>query len=308
MIKTDKILITGASGIVGKNLVKMLRDKGFDNLLTPSHDECDFESYINTFNYFGMFEPDYVINLAALVGGIEYNMSHQSDMLFKNIMINMNVITIADMFNVKKLMTVGSSCMYPQWSTKTKETDLLAGKPESTNEGYALAKIAAVKYCDYLREKKSRDFISIIPCNIYGDLDKSSLEKNHAVSAIMKKVHIAKITGAPMVTIFGTGKPVREFVHVKDVCSAILFLIENYSQSGAVNVGTNESVSIYKLTEIICESVGYIGVIKNDLSKPDGSMIKIMDNTKLRELGWSYSVSLKDGLKSMYENYLEDFE
>ncbi len=301
----DTILITGASGMVGRRLVEIMSEEGYHVLLLPTSGLLDLSNQSDVGRFFVNNKIDAVIHLAALVKGIEYNREYPASMLSVNMSMNTNIINNCNWHGIKKLLFVGSSCMYPVDCPKPiKEESLLTGALEETNEGYALSKIVGVKLCDYYRKQDEDNFISIIPCNIYGTVSNEPLNKNHVISALIKKIHTAKLRGDKEIEIWGSGSPLREFIHVDDVCSAILFMMKNYNEAGGINIGTGQHISILDLTKLIMKIIEYDGSIMYDCSKPDGMLEKYLDVSKAIALGWTAKIELEEGLRRTYVDYL----
>jgi len=305
MKKDSKILITGATGMVGKNLVKRLKDLGYKNLLTPPSSSTDLIDVESVYFLFERYKIDYVFHLAAKVGGIAANIESPADFLYDNLMISSNIINAAKKFKVKKLINLGSSCIYPtNCKQPMKESDLMSGKLEPTNECYALAKIVSLKLCQAYNKQNNTNFISLMPPNMYGPHDHFNSKKSHVISALLTKFHNAKVANKKSVTLWGTGTARREFLFVDDVVDALIFFMQNYDANEdvpVINVGTNEDVSIKELAELIKEIVGYEGKITWDKTKPDGMKKKLMDSTIANELEWCAKIRLREGLKKTYK-------
>jgi GDP-L-fucose synthase len=304
----SKILILGSSGMVGKTLCSKLRNSNFTNLLTPRSanlDLCDGEA---TEDYIDLVKPDYVFMLAAKVGGIMANIAQPATFGYDNAAMSLNVINACKEANVKKMLFVGSSCVYPRECPQPmKEEYLLTGAVEPTNEMYALSKIMALKLCEAYNKQYGCNFISCMPCNIYGENDNFDLKTSHVMSALIKKFHDAKIDGDKSVTVFGTGKACREFIHVQDAADALLFLMNSYNQPGHINVGIGSDISIYELAHLIKTIVGFDGEIIFDTSRPDGMPRKVLDVTKINKLGWFAEITLVEGIKRTYNWYLKEY-
>jgi len=298
-----KLLITGAYGMVGSRLKELITDY---KLLTPDKNELDITNQHKVWDYFCRNSIDYVVHLAGLVGGIQYNIKYPANMLAANASMAINIINTCHYWKPKKLIFVGSCCMYPVKQGLITESDILTGPPEKTNEAYAIAKILGVKLCEYYNRQYEDPFISIIPCNVYGKVNNEPLEKNHAISAVMKKIHVAKKRDDKEIEIFGTGTPTREYIHRDDLCKAIIFLLDKYNDPEPINVGSGEFVTINYLTEMIMKVVGYKGKIIRDTSKDDGSPYKCIDSSKIRSLGWYPKIGLEEGLKKAYADYIND--
>ncbi len=305
MNKKSKIYIAGHRGMVGSAIHRKLLGMGFTNIITRTSSELDLRVQEPVNEFFEMERPDYVFLAAAKVGGIWANQSFPADFIYQNIVVQCNVIHSAYATGVKKLLFLGSSCIYPKLAPQPmKEEYLLTGLLEQTNEPYAIAKIAGIKMCDAYRAQYGCNFISVMPTNLYGPNDNYDLQNAHVLPTLIRKFHEAKQNGDPAVTIWGTGTPMREFLHADDLADACCFLMENYNQDGLVNIGTGEDVTITQLALLIKEVVGYEGDLIYDASKPDGTPRKLMDVSKLTNLGWKYSIELKDGLKQVYADYL----
>jgi GDP-L-fucose synthase len=304
MKKQDKIYIAGHRGMVGSAIKRHLEIEGFTNLIYRSSNELDLRQQQAVYNFFEKERPDYVFMAAAKVGGIFANNTYRADFLYENLMIESNIVYSAWKSEVKKLMFLGSSCIYPKMAPQPlKEEYLLTGLLEQTNEPYAIAKIAGIKLCDAFRAQYGCNFISAMPTNLFGPNDNYDLNNSHVLPALIRKFHEAKIGEKPFVVIWGTGEPKREFLHVDDVADACLFLMKNYNDSGLVNIGMGTDLSILDLAHLIAKIVDYKGEIQRDLSKPDGTPRKLMDVSKINKLGWKYKIQLEDGIKSVYEEY-----
>ena len=304
MNKKSKIYIAGHRGMVGSAIHRKLLGMGFTNIITRTSSELDLRVQEPVNEFFETERPDYVFLAAAKVGGIWANQSYPADFIYQNIVVQSNVIHSAYATGVKKLLFLGSSCIYPKLAPQPmKEEYLLTGLLEHTNEPYAIAKIAGIKMCDAYRAQYGCNFISVMPTNLYGPNDNYDLQNAHVLPTLIRKFHEAKQNGDPAVTIWGTGTPMREFLHADDLADACCFLMENYNQDGLVNIGTGEDVTITQLALLIKEVVGYEGDLIYDASKPDGTPRKLMDVSKLTNLGWKYSIELKEGLKQVYNDY-----
>jgi GDP-L-fucose synthase len=304
MNKDSRIFIAGHRGMVGSAIHRKLLSEGFTSVMVRTSSELDLRVQEPVNEFFETERIDYVFLAAAKVGGIMANNTCRADFLYENLMIQSNVIHSAYATGVKKLMFLGSSCIYPKLAPQPmKEEYLLTGLLESTNEPYAIAKIAGIKMCDAYRSQYGCNFISVMPTNLYGPNDNYDLQNAHVLPTLIRKFHEAKQNGDPAVTIWGTGTPKREFLHADDLASACFFLMENYNEEGLVNIGTGEDVTITELAMLIKEVVGYEGSLVYDHTKPDGTPRKLMDVSKLTQLGWKYSIELKDGLKRVYNDY-----
>ena len=304
MTSSDKIYIAGHKGMVGSAIHRNLIKKNFTNFLLKSSSEVDLRNQQAVNDLFATEQPDYVFLAAAKVGGIHANNLYGAEFLYNNLMIQNNVIHAAWQHGVKKLLFLGSSCIYPKLAPQPlKESYLLTGPLEPTNEAYAIAKIAGIKMCDYYRKQYGCNFISAMPANLYGPNDSYDLQNSHVLPALLRKFHEAKMSNAPTVTVWGTGKPLREFLHVDDLAAACIYLMETYNDEGFINVGTGEDISINSLAKMISDIVGYTGKIAFDASMPDGTMRKLLDVTKLSALGWNYSIPLEEGIRLVYEEF-----
>ncbi len=302
MKKDSKIYIAGHRGMVGSAIHRQLLQKGFTNFLTRTSSQLDLRNQQAVNDFFDQEKPDYVFLAAAKVGGILANNTFRGEFLYDNLMIQSNVIHAAYRSGVTKLMFLGSSCIYPKMAAQPlKEEYLLTGLLEPTNEPYAIAKIAGIKMCDAYRAQYGCDFISVMPTNLYGPNDNYDLKKSHVLPALMRKFIEAKRNNTPYVMMWGTGSPKREFLHADDLADACCFLMETYSGEGLVNIGCGEDIAIIDLARAIQKVVAYEGEIKLDTSKPDGTPRKLMDVSKLTALGWKQSISLEQGLQSVYE-------
>jgi len=302
MEKNARIYVAGHSGLVGSALVRALKKAGYANILTASRQQVDLINSQAVADYFTKEKPEYVFLAAARVGGILANSTYPADFIYENIMIETNLIHQAWKHGVKKLLFLGSSCIYPKMAEQPiKEETLLTGPLESTNDAYAIAKIAGIRMCQAYNAQYGTRFISVMPTNLYGPNDNFDLESSHVLPALLRKFHEAKMSHASAVTVWGTGNPIREFLYVDDLADACLFLMGTYNDSKIVNIGTGVGVTIKELASQIRETVGYNGDIMFDTSKPDGTPIKINDVTYLKYLGWEAKVSLKQGLQMTYE-------
>lgn len=305
--KHTRIYVAGHGGLVGSAILRKLKEQGYQNLLTRTSSELDLRDQSAVNGFFESAEPEVVVLAAAKVGGILANSTYPADFLYDNLAIASNVIHAAHANGVHKLLNLGSSCIYPKLAPQPlKEKYLLTGALEETNRAYAIAKIAAIELCDAYRHQHGNDFISAMPTNLYGPNDNFDLASSHVLPALMRKIHDAKATGATSVTIWGSGTPRREFLHTDDLADACLFLLQNVSEPGPINVGTGVDVTITELAELIADVVGYEGTFEYDTSKPDGTPRKLMDVSKLSELGWTAKISLREGLEQTYAWFLEN--
>ncbi len=304
MNKQDKIYIAGHRGMVGSAIKSKLEQEGFGNLIYRTSQELDLRNQAEVNSFFDREKPDYVFLAAAKVGGILANDTFRADFIYENLMIETNIIHASWKSGVKKLMFLGSSCIYPKMAPQPlKEEYLLTGLLEHTNEPYAIAKITGIKLCDAYRAQYGCNYISAMPTNLYGPNDHYDLKNSHVLPALIRKFHEAKMANEPFVTIWGTGEPRREFLYVNDLAEACLFLMENYDEAGLVNVGTGTDLSILELAKLIAAITGYKGEIKNDISKPDGTPRKLMDVSKLKNMGWTAKVHLEEGIRMVYGEY-----
>jgi len=308
MEKGAKIYVAGHRGLVGSAIMKKLKKEGYNNLVYRTSSELDLRRQEKVEEFFEEEKPEYVILAAAKVGGIQANDTYSAEFLYDNLMIESNVIEAAYKNNVNKLLFLGSSCIYPKFAEQPmKEDYLLSGKLESTNEGYAVAKITGIKLCEHYNKQYDTNFISAMPTNLYGPNDNFDLETSHVLPALIRKFHEAKANNEDEVVIWGTGKPRREFLHVDDLADSLLYLMNNYDGDQFVNVGVGKDISILELAELIKDIVGFKGEIVNDLSKPDGTPRKLLDVSRLNDLGWETQISLKEGIKDTYQWFKENF-
>jgi GDP-L-fucose synthase len=301
----EKIYVAGHRGMVGSAIVRALKKAGHTQIIGRTSEELDLRDGSAVKEFFAQEKPTYVIMAAARVGGIHYNSTAPYDFIYDNLIMSTNVIEAARQSKVKKLLFLGSSCIYPKLAPQPiKESSLLTGPLEVTNEAYALAKIAGIKLCTFARQQYGCDFISAMPCNLYGPGDNFSLENSHVLPAIIRKMNEAKLRGDAAVKLWGTGLPLREFLHVDDLAQACLLLMDKYSEPGTINLGSGQEVTIQALAETIAMIVGYHGKLEFDKSKPDGTPRKIMDNSRIQALGWTPKTSLKQGIQEVYQWYL----
>ncbi len=304
MEKSAKIYVAGHRGMVGSALVRRLQSEGYQNIVTRTSKELDLRDQVAVFEFLEKEKPEYVFLAAAKVGGIVANNTYRADFLYENLQIQNNVIHGSYLIKVKKLMFLGSSCIYPKLAPQPlKEDYLLTGLLEPTNEPYAIAKIAGIKMCEAYRDQYGCNFISVMPTNLYGPNDNYDLQNSHVLPAMIRKFHEAKEEGKPSVELWGTGKPMREFLHADDLAAACFYLMENYNDSTLVNIGTGVDVTIKELAETIQNTIGYEGEIVWNTDKPDGTPRKLMDVSKLHGLGWKHSIDLKEGIEKVYEDF-----
>jgi GDP-L-fucose synthase len=298
MEQNSKIYIAGHRGMVGSGLERKLRKEGYINIVTRTSSELDLRNQQAVNEFFEKEKPAYVILAAAKVGGIYANNTYRAEFIYDNLMIEANIIHAAYLNNVTKLLFLGSSCIYPKMAPQPlKEEYLLSGYLESTNQPYAVAKIAGIEMCDSYRAQYGCNFISAMPANLYGTNDNYHPENSHVLPALIRRIVLAKKNNEPNVTIWGTGTPRREFLHVDDLADACFFLLQNYNEQGLVNIGSGTDVSIKELAGLIVAEIGYKGQLVFDTTKPDGTPRKLMDTNKINNLGWKFSVSLKEGIK-----------
>lgn len=304
MNTSSKIYIAGHRGMVGSAIHRILIKEGFQNIITRTSQELDLRVQEPVNEFFETERPEYVFLAAAKVGGIMANNTYRADFLYENLMIQNNVIHSAYATGVKKLLFLGSSCIYPKMAPQPlKEEYLLTGPLEYTNEPYAIAKIAGIKMCDAYRAQYGCNFISVMPTNLYGPNDNYDLQNAHVLPTFIRKFHEAKVNNAPEVVVWGTGTPKREFMYVDDLADACLFLMKNYDKEGPINVGTGQDLSIAELAQMIKQVVGYEGRIVYDTAKPDGTPRKQMDVSKLSAMGWHFTTGLQEGLEKVYKEY-----
>ncbi|WP_345955138.1 GDP-L-fucose synthase [Mucilaginibacter sp. PAMB04168] len=305
MEKGAKIYIAGHRGMVGSAIKRKLEQEGFTNFVTRGSSELDLRNQEAVAVFFEQEKPDYVFLAAAKVGGIVANNTYRAEFLYDNLQIQNNIIQSAHLNGVKKLMFLGSSCIYPKMAPQPLREDyLLTGPLEDTNEPYAIAKIAGIKMCDAYRAQYGCNYISVMPTNLYGYNDNYHPQNSHVLPAMIRRFHEAKEQGLPSVTIWGTGSPKREFLFADDLAAACYYLMENYNEAGLVNVGTGEDLSIKELAELVKATVGYPGEITFDTSKPDGTPRKLMDVSKLHSKGWKHTIDLPEGIRLAYQDFL----
>ncbi|RHG05232.1 GDP-L-fucose synthase [Megamonas funiformis] len=307
MEKNAKIYVAGHRGMVGSAIVRALKSQGYTNIITRTSKELDLRRQIDVEEFFAKEKPDYVFLAAAKVGGILANNEAPADFMYDNMILEMNVIHEAYKNKVKKLMFLGSSCIYPRMAPQPmKEDCLLTSELEKTNEAYALAKISGLKYCEYLNRQYNTDFISVMPTNLYGPNDNYHPEHSHVLPALIRRFHEAKENNLNEVVIWGTGTPLREFLYVDDLADACVYLMNTYSGNETVNLGTGKELSIKELAELVKKVVGFKGNITFDTTKPDGTPRKLLNVSKLEKLGWKYKTELEDGIKLAYEDFLNN--
>lgn len=303
----SKILIAGAKGMVGSAIVRKLKDIGYNNIVLATRWWVDFVDQKETKLFFREIKPEYVFLAAARVGGIMDNKTYPADFIYDNLMIQSNIIQSSYECNVKKLLFLGSSCIYPKFANQPiTEDQLLSGSLEPTNDAYAIAKIAGIKMCEAYRKQYGFNAISLMPTNLYGPNDNYDLVSSHVLPGFIARFHFAKVNNEPYVECWGDGTPYREFLHVDDLADASIFCMNNYDGNEILNIGTGEDVTIKELAEKISKIVGYTGKIKWDISKPNGTPRKLLNVDKMTNLGWKYSINLEDGLNLTYKWYLEN--
>lgn len=303
----DKIYIAGHRGMVGSAIMRNLKAKGFTNFVTRTSKELDLRNQEAVSQFFEEEKPDYVFLAAAKVGGIHANNTYRGEFIYDNLMIQNNIIHQSYVNDVKKLLFLGSSCIYPKYAEQPLTEDcLLTGILEPTNEPYAIAKIAGIKMCENYRQQYGCDFISVMPTNLYGENDNYDLKNSHVLPALIRKFHEAKLNNTPFVEVWGTGSPMREFLHADDLADACVFLMENHSDSQLVNIGTGVDITIKELAETIQQVVGFEGELKWNTAMPDGTPRKLMNVSKLHSLGWKHKINLQEGLKKTYQSFLKE--
>ena len=307
--KTDKIFVAGHRGLVGSAIVRNLESKGYTNIVTRTHKELDLKDQAGVNRFFDEEKPDVVVLAAAKVGGINANNTTPAEFAYENMQIQCNVIHAAHTHNVKKLLFLGSTCIYPRMAPQPIPEDaLLTGPLETTNEAYAIAKISGLEMCKFYKRQYGDDYISCMPTNLYGPHDNYDLSGSHVMPAMIRKFHEAKVNNAPSVELWGTGTPLREFLYVDDMADACVFLLENYSGEQHVNIGTGVEVTIKELAETVKRIVGYEGEIVWNKDMPDGTPRKLTDVTKLHGLGWKHKVDLEEGVKLSYDWFKENYK
>lgn len=300
----SKIYIAGHRGMVGSAIQRNLIERGFTNIVTRTSKELDLRNQADTEAFFNTEKPEYVFLAAAKVGGIHANNTLRADFIYENLMVQNNIIHAAYKTNVKKLMFLGSSCIYPKFAKQPlKEEYLLTGELEQTNEPYAIAKIAGIKMCESYHRQYGCNFISVMPTNLYGQNDNYDLNNSHVLPALIRKIHDAKETNSPNVTIWGTGTPMREFMHANDMADACVYLMQNYNEEKFVNIGTGVDISIKDLALLVKKIADYEGELVFDTTKPDGTPRKLMDVSYLHSLGWKHKIELEQGIKLVYEEF-----
>lgn len=303
--KNAKIYIAGHNGMVGSSLLRQLKKSGYTNLLTRSHSELDLTEQAAVTSFFADEKPDYTFMAAAMVGGIQANNTYRADFIYQNLMIASNVIHAAWLAGVQRLLFLGSSCIYPRNCTQPiSEDSLLTGTLEETNEPYAIAKIAGIKLCENYNRQYGTQYISVMPTNLYGPNDNYDLDNSHVLPALIRKAHEAKSRGEATLSVWGSGEPMREFLHVDDLADACIFLMEQNITNGIFNIGTGKDIRIAELAKVIMDVVGLKGEIEFDRSKPDGTPRKLLDVSQMSALGWKAKISLHDGIMQTYEHFL----
>ena len=306
MEKDAKIYIAGHRGMVGSAIYRKLVKEGFTNFITRSSKELDLRDQVQVTEFFAKEKPDYVFLCAAKVGGIVANNTYRAEFLYDNLQIQNNVIHNSYLNGVKKLLFMGSSCIYPKMAPQPlKEEYLLTGLLEDTNEPYAIAKIAGIKMCDAYRAQYGCNYISVMPTNLYGYNDNYHPQNSHVLPALIRRFHEAKVNGTPTVTIWGTGSPKREFLFADDLAEACYYLMQNYNEPNLINIGTGHDLSIKDLAELVKKTIGYEGTIDFDTTKPDGTPRKLMDVSKLHSWGWKHKIELEEGLALAYQDFLK---
>lgn len=309
MEKNAKIYVAGHRGMVGSALVRRLESEGYQNIIVRTSRELDLRNQQAVADFFAAEKPDYVFLAAAKVGGIMANNIYRADFLYENLQIQNNVIHSAHVEGVEKLMFLGSSCIYPKLAPQPLQEDsLLTGPLEYTNEPYAIAKIAGIKMCESYRKQYGRNYISVMPTNLYGPNDNYDLNNSHVLPAMIRKFHEAKVENKPFVELWGTGSPLREFLHADDLADACVYLMKNYDGEQFVNIGVGEDITIKNLAELIKATVGYEGELRWNTDKPDGTPRKLMDVSKLHSMGWKHRYNLEEGIRITYQDFLQKIE
>ena len=305
--KNAKIFVAGHKGLVGSAIIKQLQLKGYSNLVLRDRTELDLLDQIAVNEFFRQESPEYVIDCAAKVGGIKANMSHPAEFLYENLQIQNSLIWAAKESKTEKFIFLGSSCVYPRDCPQPmKEEHFGTGRPDSSNEAYAYAKIAGTKFCEYINNQYGLKFISCMPTNIYGENDNFSIDTSHVIPSLIRRMHEAKVDNLPEVVIWGTGISRREFLHVDDLASAVVWIAENYKNKQFLNIGTGEDISIRQLAELVKELTNYRGDLVFDADKPDGMPKKLLDVTRIHDAGWKHSIELSEGLERTYDWYLDN--
>lgn len=305
MEKTAKIYVAGHRGMVGSAIVRQLKKEGYNNIITKTHSELDLTRQADVEAFFEAEKPEYVFLAAAKVGGIAANNDAPADFMYMNMTLEMNVIHAAWQNGCKKLLFLGSSCIYPRLAPQPMtESCLLTSSLEQTNEAYALAKISGLKYCEYLNRQYGTDYISVMPTNLYGSNDNYDPHRSHVLPALIARFHKAKTEGVESVTCWGDGSPLREFLYVDDLADLCVFLMNNYSGNETVNAGSGKEITIKELSEMVARIVGYTGEIRWDTTKPNGTPRKLLDVTKAAKMGWTFKTELEDGIRLAYQDYL----
>lgn len=305
MEKTAKIYVAGHRGMVGSAIVRQLKKEGYNNIITKTHSELDLTRQADVETFFEAEKPEYVFLAAAKVGGIAANNDAPADFMYMNMTLEMNVIHAAWQNGCKKLLFLGSSCIYPRLAPQPMtESCLLTSSLEQTNEAYALAKISGLKYCEYLNRQYGTDYISVMPTNLYGPNDNYDPHRSHVLPALIARFHKAKTEGVESVTCWGDGSPLREFLYVDDLADLCVFLMNNYSGNETVNAGSGKEITIKELSEMVARIVGYTGEIRWDITKPNGTPRKLLDVSKAAKMGWTYKTELEDGIRLAYQDYL----
>jgi len=307
MNKNSSIYVAGHTGLVGSSLMRTLQARGYREILTKTHAELDLTCQAEVKNFFKDNHPDYVFVAAARVGGILANSTYPANFIYDNLMITANLIHESYISGVKKLLYLGSSCIYPKFADQPIIEDaLLSGKLEPTNEPYAISKIAGLKMCDSYRKQYGCDFVSAMPTNLYGPNDNFDSVTSHALAGLMRRIHEAKDNQSQSVVVWGTGRPRREFLYIDDLADALVFLMEEYSAEGPINVGTGNDLSIREIAELLCQVIGYHGALEFDSSKPDGTPRKLLDVSKITSLGWRSKIPIEEGIRITYQWFLDN--
>ncbi|AWI06389.1 GDP-L-fucose synthase family protein [Clostridium drakei] len=308
MKNDSKIYVAGHRGLVGSAIVRKLKEKNYTNIIGKTHSELDLTNLLEVEEFFKKEKPEYVFLAAAKVGGILANSTYPADFIYKNLQIQNNVIGMAYKYEVKKLMFLGSSCIYPKMCPQPiKEEYLLSGYLEETNEAYALAKISGLKMCQFFNKQYGTKYISVMPTNLYGPYDNFHPENSHVMPALIRRFHEAKDSNVPEVVVWGSGTPLREFLYSEDMADACIYLMETYKENEFFNIGTGKEISIRGLAELIKKIIGYEGRLVFDFSKPDGTPRKLLDVSRLEAAGWTYKIELKEGIKKTYKWFVENY-